>query len=251
MGVSSSEQVTFDRPTLVVFPGSHFCEKAKWALEANKVSFSVMGVVPLFQKSYGDSVPVLLIPNESSIIESDDIMKWAFDKGGVLPFDSAYKEMFDRLGVETRRLAYHYILPNKEIAMDLLSPLSGSVTVPNSQRSFLSLIYFLLAPLMRLGMDIGENQTNIAKDFISEAFIIIEKLLQNSSDNYLSGSTFSTLDIILCSLISPIVLPPELELYSRCYDSLSLEDPYKIYINEIRQSIVGQYVLRVYATHRN
>ena len=72
-------------PRLVTIPISHYCEKARWALERAGIEYReerhIQGIHMLMAKRAGGgiTVPVLVTP-ERSIGESEDILHWVDER---------------------------------------------------------------------------------------------------------------------------------------------------------------------------
>ena len=71
---------------LITIPISHFCEKARWALDRAGIEYAeerhVQGISRIHSKRAGGTgtTPVLITPTSSSLIESHDILVYA-DRG--------------------------------------------------------------------------------------------------------------------------------------------------------------------------
>jgi glutathione S-transferase len=143
-------------PILVTFPVSHFCEKARWALQFFNVEFEEAAHAPPFHRSAArGTVPALLIDESRRILGSDAIVEFA--KSNATKNESAAKKpapdaarlaTMDELGVRTRQWAYFYILQDRALALDQLAPIDG---VPSNERWWLSWSMWALVPLMRSG----------------------------------------------------------------------------------------------------
>ena len=70
-----------DAGRLITFPLSHFCEKARWALDHAGLSYEELGYPPAVHKAHvvsrgSTTVPVLVSP-EGTLRESTDIVTFA------------------------------------------------------------------------------------------------------------------------------------------------------------------------------
>jgi glutathione S-transferase len=70
-------------PTLVTIPFSHFCEKARWALDHARVDYQEEGHVPLLHRravarlsGRAGSVPVLVLDGDGVLDDSPLIVRW-------------------------------------------------------------------------------------------------------------------------------------------------------------------------------
>ena len=96
---------------LVTIPFSHYCEKARWALEACGVEYREEGHLPLFHvmpvklAGGGRTVP-LLVDGRTVVADSTPIIAWADAKrpGTLLPADERDREEALQLEDELDRL---------------------------------------------------------------------------------------------------------------------------------------------------
>src|SRR5262249_29421130 len=120
---------------LITIPFSHYCEKARWALEHARIAFREEGHVPLvhWRASFGAggrrTVPVL-VSDEGVLADSTDILRFADKRapaGRQLYLEgsdeaAALEEQFDEeLGPHTRRVAYWHVLPQRTAMTDFAS----------------------------------------------------------------------------------------------------------------------------------
>ena len=251
---------------LVTFPVSHFCEKARWALDFWGVPFAEEGHAPPFHRanSNGNTVPVLF-SGEQLIAGSDEICAFVqrtASRNGHVPAlpsrnvtdGAAVNEEWElndeisALGVSARRLVYFHILPDRPLAVDQLAP-EGAV--PARERWWLSWSMFALTPLMRMGMGINERGCVEATLAIDRTLARIEAILQRQP--YLSGNSFGVLDLNFAALCSPLVLPPEHAMYDalwRCLAGAGGEHPLQRLVEQYRDRPACQHVLKCYRLHR-
>lgn len=141
-------------PTLFTFPLSHYCEKARWALQRYGIEFREQGFAPGFHrgtlKAEGGrgSVPLLRLPGGGCVDESTPILKWVDEQargaGGqappLFPADAAAGAQveqlvadFDKtLGAMVRVWVYSHLLYTRPIADAFVAP-----PVPGWQATFL------------------------------------------------------------------------------------------------------------------
>jgi glutathione S-transferase len=115
---------------LITIPFSHYCEKARWALDRCGAAYEEEGHLPLFhmlparRAGGGRTVPIL-VDGKTVVADSTPIIAWADDKrpGALYPGNDAdasdalaLEEDFDtHLGPATRRWAYAQLLPRKDL----------------------------------------------------------------------------------------------------------------------------------------
>lgn len=142
-------------PTLFTFPLSHYCEKARWALQRYGIEFTEQGFAPGFHrgalKAAGGkgSVPLLRLPDGTRVDESTPILKWVDERarqaGGqappLFPADADARARveelvadFDKtLGPMVRVWVYSHLLYTRGIAAAFVAP-----PVPRGQAVFLN-----------------------------------------------------------------------------------------------------------------
>jgi glutathione S-transferase len=114
-------------PRLITIPFSHYCEKARWALDRCGIAYEEEGHLPVFhylatyRAGARRTVPVL-VDRKTVVRDSTDIIAWADAKrpGTLIPLASAEEalavedDLDDHFGPHTRRWSYYQLLPNRE-----------------------------------------------------------------------------------------------------------------------------------------
>ena len=239
---------------LITIPFSHYCEKARWALDRVGVTYEERGHLPLFH--YLDSyragrnrtVPVL-VDGKTVVKDSTDIIAWADAQrpGSLIPVAGAQEllaiedDLDNHFGPHTRRWAYHYLLPNRQA--------DGHITVgvPRWERSVLPLVRPLAVRFLRRGLQIDEAGVERSRVKIESTFDRIEQIMGDGR-RYFAGDRFSVADLTFASLAAPIVLPP-----NHPVQSFGLElfpDEQRAQIERWRERPAGQFALRLYADDR-
>lgn len=208
---------------LIVFGISHFCEKARWALDWHAVPYQEINWPPgphlIMAKRLGapkSSVPILQHGDEL-IQGSDKIIDWADAQAAnpqhrlSSPEACALEQRADKsLGIHTRRLAYAECLKTHP---HLVKP----ALFHNLSALHLALAN-LMWPITRRAMIRGYGLT-------SEAAVQSRARIESELDwldgelsdgrPYLTGERFTRADIAVASLLSPFVRPDALPLYQR------------------------------------
>ena len=139
-------------PRLITIPFSHYCEKARWALDRRGIAFVEEGHLPVLHTRAtravgGRSTPLLVIDDggqRRSLTDSTDILRYA-DTAGTRgerlfpPADSAVggevaalEDRFDEvLGPHARRLGYFFLLDDTTAMRGLLK----GAAVPRFERA--------------------------------------------------------------------------------------------------------------------
>ena len=238
---------------LVTIPFSHYCEKARWALDRAGIAYDEDGHLPLFhylatrRAGAGRTVPVVVADGEV-IADSTDIVAWAdaHRPGSLLPPDPAeslaLEDDFDRqLGPATRRWAYFHLMPQREAIAIMAS------VVPRWQLTALRFTRPLAFGLMRRGMKIDAAGAERSRGKIDETFARVGERLRDGR-RYLTGDRFTVADLTFASLATPVLLPPEHPMPMPGVDMFPPEA--RGQIDRWRTSAAGKHALRMYAEHR-
>jgi glutathione S-transferase len=240
--------------TFVTFEISHYCEKARWALDWHGIAYEEInwppGVHIILAKSCGakqTSLPILL-DGRMVIQGSGAIIDWADrqtrEPARRLTVTDA-REIEQRadsvIGVHVRRLAYAELLPRfPELAKPaLFGKTSGSHR----------LIGNVMWPLSRLVM---MRMHDITPDAAAESRSILESELDwidntlAGNRHYLSGDRFSRADITVASLLAFFAPPREMPTYCE----MSIPGALLADRERWRDRPVMRWVVAQYQTHR-
>jgi len=245
---------------LITISPSHYCEKARWALELAEVPFVEEPHPPLLHmraagkgRPSGHSTPVL-VADGRVIPDSTEILDFVQETPGAswrpYPADTRLRheileleELFDtRLGPHTRRLAYFHLLPHR--ALFLHSVLPG---VGGGERVLFKLIAPVVAALMRRGMNINPESAARSADRIDDVFSEIAERLADGRP-YLVGTQFSAADLTFASLAAPVVLPPAYG--SPLPDLDEAPGALRKVVERYRATPAGGFALTMYRDHR-
>ncbi len=208
-------------PRLITIGISHFCEKARWALDWHGVPYveerwalGLHRVLTKLNGAKGTTLPIL-IDGKTVIQGSGKIIDWADAKvgacGGALTVADARKieERADaRIGVHVRRLAYAAMLPSsghlvKAELFRNLSPaqrVAGTVMWPVTRR------------LMIRALDISPRAASESRAILELELDWLDEHLSDGRQ-YLAGDRFSRADIAVASLLAPFARPPEMPAF--------------------------------------
>ncbi|MDJ0705952.1 MAG: glutathione S-transferase family protein [Leptolyngbyaceae cyanobacterium MO_188.B28] len=243
---------------LITIGVSHYCEKARWALDWLEIPYVEERRVPPFHRSitrrYGGSgVPVLVTKN-GAYTDSTDILHYgdaiASNKRRLYPADPQLRchvndleTWFDvRLGVATRCWGYAQVIDDRQRIKQVWL----------QQRSGLEKLAFELTyPYLRRKVRDGYAATpegaarSILK--IQQIFDEVGKWLERGQ-SYLVGDRFTAADLTFAALAAPVLFPPE---YGFQLTSMNqLPDKIAAIIQSFRETTAGDYALRIYREHR-
>jgi glutathione S-transferase len=204
---------------LVTIPISHYCEKARWALDRAGIPYReerhVQGLhrIAARRAGGGSTVPVLVTP-EGALGESEDILAWVdahtSPEERLLPSDPGERaevmrlsRRFDeRLGPPARRLVYLHVLPERALVLRF-----NNQGVPGWEALALRLTWPVA--VRWLSRELGIHPGIEAAD---EAAVWREldhaaELLADGRP-HLAGDRFGAADLTFAALAAAVVLPP-------------------------------------------
>jgi glutathione S-transferase len=248
-------------PTLVTIPFSHFCEKARWALDHARVAYREEGHCPGLHKravmvasGKAGSVPVLVLDGDGVLDDSPLIVRWADARATsdrkLLP--SGGRDRDEALALEhhldadfaphVRRFAYFHILPDRARALELMR-----VETPRFEHTLVRLAFPVLRRLMRRAMRIDEEHAMRSRDTVRRVFDAMSERLGDGRP-YLMGDRFGVVDLTFAALSSPLLAPAEHPVRRHLKGELppGMDDE----TGRLRESAAGLFALRMYREHR-
>jgi glutathione S-transferase len=239
---------------LITIPFSHYCEKARWALDRCGVTYEEEGHLPLFH--YSATYPAarqrtvpILIDGETVVRDSSDIIAWADAKrpGTLIPLGNAEDvlriadDLDKHLGPATRRWGYYHLLPVREADHHI------TAGVPRWQKALLRVTRPLAVAMLRRGLKIDAAGAERSRQKIEDTFTRVEQIIGDGR-RYFVGDRFTVADLTFAALAAPVLLPGEhpvqkieLELFGR-----EARDQVEAW----RARPAGQFALRLYADDR-
>ncbi|WP_437595914.1 glutathione S-transferase N-terminal domain-containing protein [Sorangium sp. So ce590] len=215
---------------LITIPFSHYCEKARWALDRAGVPYREDAYLPLahalpaLRAGGRRSVPVL-VTRAGVLGDSTDILRYADafvpsehalflgEPGARRAEVEALEERFDReLGPAARRVAYFHLLPDEEAAFALMSgsfrSLEGAGAAPRfwlGRGAFRA--YFPVArAVMKRAMRIDAVGADRSRGKIRAVFDAVNERLRDGRP-FLVGDRFSAADLAFAALAAPLLVP--------------------------------------------
>jgi glutathione S-transferase len=245
---------------LVTMPFSHFCEKARWSLEAAGVPFVEEGHCPILHrmavKRVGGrgSVPVLAVEGGSPIDDSPLIVQFAdaqapparklWPAAGAARDDGLALER--RLDVDfaphVRRFIYFHVLPRRDQTLRLFG-----IDVPPREHALARVAFPLMRVVMRRFMRVHEAGMLRSRDAMRRTFDAIGERLRDGRP-YLLGDDFSAADITFASFAAPVLQPPEHPKVR--VDLAQLAAPLRDEIGASQEHPAGRFALRLYRERR-
>jgi glutathione S-transferase len=241
---------------LVTIPFSHYCEKARWALDVVGVDYVEEGHLPIFhmravKRAGGTRTVPLLVDGTQVVADSTPIVAWADARqpGALLPIDAVdrtaalqLEDDFDlQLGPATRRWAYFHLLDRKD-----LMPLLGK-DVPRWEASALRATRPAAVAMLKRQLKLDRAGAERSRAKIDAAFDRVSELLADGR-RFLVGNRFSVADLTFAALAAPVLMPPEHPV--TLPPASELPDEARAHATRWATSPAGQHARRIYATER-
>jgi len=242
---------------LITIPLSHYCEKARWALDRVALPYREEPHAPLLhrlatKRNERGTVPVL-VDGTNRFTDSTDILKHADTVCGgdlLYPRDAdlrrevdALEEQFDvELGPHTRRWAYGQALPQTKAMRSLWAR-----GVPPLEASVIRVITPLVRRLVRMGYKITPENAQRSLERVRGVFRQVDELLSDGR-RFLAGERFTAADLTFAALAAPVLLPAECRAVQPALDDVPAAMREEIL--RFRETDAGRFALRMFAQER-
>jgi glutathione S-transferase len=244
---------------LITIPISHYCEKARWALERASIPYReerhVQGIHRVAARRAGGNmtVPVLVTP-AGAVSDSADILTWVDGRTPpahrLFPEEAVARREVQRvckrldleLGPRGRRLMYVHMFTVPQLALDF-----NNQGVPHwEDRAIrsgwpLARVFVSRALGIRPAIELQDEQVLWRElDFVAE--------MRADGRPYLCGDSFGAADLTFAALCAPIVVPP---LYG-----VALPQPEVLpralarLVQRAREHPAGAHAMSLFAEHR-
>ncbi|MBD2097080.1 glutathione S-transferase [Trichocoleus sp. FACHB-591] len=253
---------SLESPTLrlITIPVSHYCEKARWALDRLQVDYVEEAHAPLFsrlatwQLGAGAQVPVLVTQTEV-VADSTRILQYSdhvfASEHKLYPNDpdlrrevEELEELFDtRLGVSLRCWVYFHLLPRKDLTLKMWC--EGT---PTLEQRLSRTLFPLTRQLITQALDVNAESETTA---FSETKNIFEMVNQRLSDGrrYLVGNTFTAADLTFAALAAPVLMPKEYGVTLFEFEELPPE--MAVQVAKLQAMPAAAYALRLFREERH
>ena len=244
---------------LITIGFSHFCEKARWALDRTALEYSEDDHVPLFhwRASFGAggtrTVPVLVTPGRV-LKDSNEILRFADEQLAperrLFPEEPAMRAEvealvadFDRgIGPSLRRWLYFHILPERAVALELLT-----CTGTRWERALTRGMFPVMRAMMRRGMKVDAAGAERSRQRVEATLDALDARLADGR-RFLVGDRFTAADLSFAALAGLLVGPKERGFP---VPDGGLQIPAIAAVSAaVRERPVGRFITRMYAEER-
>jgi glutathione S-transferase len=244
---------------LVTIPISHYCEKARWALDRAGMSYReerhVQGIHRLAARRAGggSTVPVLVTPDRA-IGESAEIVAWVDEQLDpelrLLPAGPAARaeaqalcrRLDERLGPHARRLIYVHTMPHRQLLLRF-----NNAGVPAWEDRTLRWGWPVLAGFVRRALAIEPGVEIEDERVVWQELDHVASLLADGRP-YLGGERFGAADLTFASLAAAVIASPDYGIPLPQPDVLP-PAPAAL-VRRAREHHAGAFALRLVAEHR-
>jgi glutathione S-transferase len=241
----------------ISIPLSHYCEKARWALDRVALPYHEEAHVPLLHRlatmrHHGGSVP-MLVQGSTRFTDSSSILRHADSIGSgerLYPLDDARRAEVDtwvlrfdeELGPHVRRWAYGHLLGDTELVRDL-----WSVGVERWEAGFVPVILPIARRLIRKGYGVTAASALRSLERVHRILSLVDQRLREGR-RFLVGECFTAADLTFAALAAPALFPvgcrAALPALERVPAAMRGE------IMRLRDSPAGVFVQRLYSEER-
>jgi glutathione S-transferase len=244
---------------LITIPISHYCEKARWALERVRIPYReerhVQGIhrVVARRAGGGATVPVLVTP-DGALGESEQILTWVDGRTPpehrLFPAEPRERDeverlcrrLDDELGPRGRRLMYIHMLPQRELMLRF-----NNEGVPAWEDRLMRYGWPLVVRVgkrelgIRPGIEVEDEAVVWRElDFVAE--------LLADGRPHLCGERFGAADLTFAALSAAVVVPP---VYGVPLPQLEVLPPHTAeLVGRVREHPAGRYALKLFAERR-
>jgi glutathione S-transferase len=243
---------------LITIPISHYCEKARWALDRAGLPFKEEGHVQVVhwfavKRAGGKRTAPVLVTDQGVLPESGSIVGYAAHRA---PTEQAFEpadvreragavrleRWFDAdLGPHTRRWAYFHLRGLKDMAHDY--NLTG---VPAWERVAFPVAFAPLVGVLERYLDVDEDTSAASRGRLEAVFDQVAERLDGRE--FLVGDRFSRADLSFACMAAPVLLPPQFGV--PLPDLAELPDAWAQDAAALRAHPAGAFAMRMFAEYR-
>lgn len=241
---------------LLTIPPSHYCEKARWALDRAGVAYVEEGHAPILHllfvppRTGTRTVPALLRDGAPPLTQSSDIVRWAdsflaAERDRLFPpelpeVEPLVRRFDDELGPAARRLAYCFISKSGP----LFAAAFGEGMASRAEARVLAAGNPLFRAALGRIFKVSERARRRSHDAVRAVFADVATTLADGRP-YLVGGRFTAADLTFTALAGPVLM------YR--YDEARLRDAdpgFAALVVEQRATPAGRWAFSIMERHR-
>jgi glutathione S-transferase len=245
---------------LITIPISHYCERARWALDFAGVPYveeqHLQGLHLPYALRAGQNrtLPILVTDREGALADSALVVEFAHRNArperGLYPEDPALRaevEALERefagpLGVEGRRVMYYFLFRWGRGALTF-----NGADAPRWERGFFRAALPIMTHALRRHLGVNERSMFRGRAIVQDVF---DRVAERLSDGrrYLVADRFTAADLTFATMAAAATCPPD---YAVQLPSMAeLPDEARQYFEHFRSLPAGRFALRMFAEHR-
>jgi glutathione S-transferase len=245
---------------LVTIPISHYCEKARWALDRAGIPFQERAHLQVIHRlaarraGGGVTVPVLVCA-DGVLGESAEIVDYADarapagrrlypeDEGESAEVRALERGFDEHLGPDGRLWMYYRLRGRRDLAINY-----GCKGVPEWERRLFPLMYPVVAKGIDRFLGVTPAAADQAEADVRATFDAVGERLADGR-KFLCGDEFTAADLTFSALAAPMLVPPEY--------GVPLPQPHELpgdaaaVVRELREHPAGAHALAMYREERH
>ena len=244
---------------LITIPISHYCEKARWALERAGLPYReerhVQGIHRMAARRAGGGATVpVLVAGDAVLGQSREILAWVDRRlpsaGRLFPADAGERAEVERLcarfddelGPKGRRLMYAHMLADRRLALRF-----NNQGVPRWEDRAIRHGWPLAASFIRRALGIRPGVEAGDEAAVWREFDFVAGLLEDGRP-HLCGDRFGASDLTFAALSAALIVPPEYGV--RLPQPGQLPPATAALVRRAREHPAGRYALSLFSRHR-
>jgi glutathione S-transferase len=244
---------------LITIPISHYCEKARWALDRAGVPYGerphlqLVHWVAVRRAGGGRTAPVLVcgqrvLANSADIVDEADARApegrrlYPDDETDAAEVRALEREFDERLGPHGRLWMYDALRGRRDIAIAY-----ACTGVPAWERRALPIVYPLVTRVIDRYLGITPAAAARSEVEVRAVFDGVAKRLADGRP-YLCGDQFTAADLTFAALAASVLMPPEYGVPLPQPDELP--EPMAAAVRELRAHPAGAHALAMFRSER-
>ena len=244
---------------LITIPISHYCEKARWALERAGLPYReerhVQGIHRMAARRAGGGATVpVLVAGDGVLGQSREILAWVDRRlpsaGRLFPADAGERAEVERLcarfddelGPKGRRLMYAHMLADRRLALRF-----NNQGVPRWEDRAIRHGWPLAASFIRRALGIRPGVEAADEAAVWREFDFVAGLLEDGRP-HLCGERFGAGDLTFAAMSAAVIVPPRYGV--RLPQPEQLPPAMAALVRRAREHPAGRYALSLFAGQR-